>query len=257
MSLDISGILRDWPYEPGQVTVRRIRGRDGRERIQLRLDLGVLQMEVDGRPDGHRPHGFKSLLRYYERRRDKYVADRGSDEGFTLDAHDCELLRGEGILYYHRYFACFVLGDYERVRRDTLRNLRLFDFCLACAARQEDRYVLEQYRPYVLMMLTRAQAKIAMKTDGPSQALSTIRNGIRKIEEFFIGFAQEDMAADSGEIAILNAMAIEIESQIPKDPIEKLREDLSHAIAEERYEDAASLRDRLRHEIGMKMKAGR
>ena len=37
----------------------------------MRIDLGLLQMELDGRPDGQRPHGFESLLDYYEARRKK------------------------------------------------------------------------------------------------------------------------------------------------------------------------------------------
>lgn len=65
MSLDISGALRDWPPEPGQIQVRRILGIDLKEKIQLRVDLGVLQMETAGRPDGERPHGCECLLAYY------------------------------------------------------------------------------------------------------------------------------------------------------------------------------------------------
>jgi hypothetical protein len=54
VSLDISTILRDWDFDPEGVTVRTIQGDDGREKVQLRLDLGVMQMEMDGRPDGER-----------------------------------------------------------------------------------------------------------------------------------------------------------------------------------------------------------
>ena len=66
MSFDISHILSDWPFKPGEVTARRIVGADGQEKIQVRLDLGLLQMEASGRPDGQRPHGHESLLAYYE-----------------------------------------------------------------------------------------------------------------------------------------------------------------------------------------------
>ena len=52
MSKDIAVILNGWDYNPDEVTVRRILGLDGRVKIQMRLDLGILQMEVDGRPDG-------------------------------------------------------------------------------------------------------------------------------------------------------------------------------------------------------------
>ena len=54
------------------------------------------------------------------------------------------------------------------------------------------------------------------------------------------------MIESSGELAILQALAAEVRSQIPLDPIEKLKRALSKAIAEERYEEAAGLRDQIR-----------
>ncbi len=64
MSKDLTVLLHGWDYNPNEVTVRRVLGIDGREKIQMRLDLGVLQMEVSGRPDGKRPYGHESLLEY-------------------------------------------------------------------------------------------------------------------------------------------------------------------------------------------------
>ena len=55
-------LLDGWEFEPDQLQVRFITGDDGREKIQMRIDLGVIQMEIDGRPDGERPEGFESLL---------------------------------------------------------------------------------------------------------------------------------------------------------------------------------------------------
>ena len=63
--IDLTKILKDWPYEPGNVNVRMIKARDERPLIQLRIDLGILQMEVQNRPDGKEPHGFASLLDYH------------------------------------------------------------------------------------------------------------------------------------------------------------------------------------------------
>lgn len=59
---DLTAILDEWPFESGQLNVRLIEGRDGEPKIQVRLDLGLLQMEVEGRPDGVAPGGFESLL---------------------------------------------------------------------------------------------------------------------------------------------------------------------------------------------------
>jgi hypothetical protein len=57
MSFDISPLLEQWDYQPGQLVVRKFLGRDGVEKIQLRVDLGLLQMNAQGRPDGKHPHG--------------------------------------------------------------------------------------------------------------------------------------------------------------------------------------------------------
>ncbi|MCX6916994.1 MAG: hypothetical protein NT167_28810, partial [Verrucomicrobia bacterium] len=129
MTLDITATLADWPYEPGQVSARRIQGADGRDKIQLRLDLGLLQMETSGRPDGVKPHGCESLLDYYEHQRQSHLAENKPAEAFSLDERACETLRAEGMMFYHRYLAAFVLEDYDLVERDALRNLRLMDFC--------------------------------------------------------------------------------------------------------------------------------
>ncbi|MBI5723814.1 MAG: UvrB/UvrC motif-containing protein [Planctomycetes bacterium] len=246
MSLDINHILNEWPYEPGQVNVRRIRGEDGREKIQLRLDLGLLQMEVAGRPDGQRPHGHECLLAYYEHQLQRFRQDNGADEGFKLDEQACELLRAEGLMYYHRYVAEFVLEDFEAVERDTMRNIRMFDLCRKYAAEESDRLVHEQYRPYVIMMCTRARARIALRDNRPRAALAALRKGIEDIQDFFRSLGQEKLVSGSGELALLRAMAKEIESSIPMDPLEKLRKQLAQAVKDERYEDAAGIRDEMR-----------
>lgn len=245
MSLDITHILNDWPYEPGQVTARRIRGADGQEKIQLRLDLGLLQMETTGRPDGSRPHGHETLLDYHQAQLQQHRERHGSGEGFTLDEDACELLRHESLMYYHRYLAEFILEDYEAVERDTKRNLTLMDFCAAYATHDTDRFILEQYRPYVLMMLTRARARLAMAQSRMKAARLIISEGIERIAAFYRRMGQDELALSASEISILKGMAKEVESQIPIDPVQRIRQDLAKAIHEERYEDAASLRDQL------------
>src|SRR5260370_1403715 len=89
MSLDLNTILKDWPHENGNVKVRKIAGLDGREKLQLRVDLGVLQMEMTGRPDGQRPHNCESLLEYHQRRA-VGPAERDEDYETTTD-RDAEI----------------------------------------------------------------------------------------------------------------------------------------------------------------------
>src|SRR5213080_2095609 len=92
MNLDLNTLLRDWPHEPGAIKVRKIIGLDGREKLQLRIDLGVLQMEMTGRPDGQRPHNCESLLVYHQRRAERAEA-RG--ENYELTPEQCNELQQE------------------------------------------------------------------------------------------------------------------------------------------------------------------
>ena len=49
--------------------MRFVAGDDGREKIQMRIDLGLIQMETTGRPDGERPGGSTSRCSSTTRRR--------------------------------------------------------------------------------------------------------------------------------------------------------------------------------------------
>src|SRR5438128_11714300 len=102
-SKDITPVLNDWEYEAGTINVRKINGLDGKPKLQMRLDLGLLQMELTGRPDGAKPHGFDSLLEYYEEQLNEHKSTNGSELGFHLTSTECQSLREEAAMYYHRY----------------------------------------------------------------------------------------------------------------------------------------------------------
>ena len=243
MSKDISPILEGWPHEPGKISVRKIRGQDGRLKIQLRVDLGVLQMEAEGRPDGAKPHGFDSLLEYYQKLLERHRRTTGTDEGFALDERQCELLRGESAQFYYRYLSEFVLEEYQPVARDTSRNLRCLDFCARYGRTEPDRLALEQYRPYVIMMNTRARAFLALQASRPRLARKIINLALRRLRDYYGRFGQDELYEHSSEVSALEAMRKDVEAEIPLDPLAKLRRQLAKAVREERYEEAARLRD--------------
>src|SRR3982751_6303617 len=83
-SKDITPVLRGWDYEPGTINVRKVAGLDGAAKIQMRLGLGLLQMEVTGRPDGLKPHGCESLLDYFEGRLADHRRRNGTELGFQI-----------------------------------------------------------------------------------------------------------------------------------------------------------------------------
>ncbi|MGQ9629174.1 MAG: UvrB/UvrC motif-containing protein [bacterium] len=246
VNLDISGILEGWDYKPDEISVRKIKGQDGKEKIQLRLDLGLLQMEMEGRPDGKRPFGKESLLDYYASLVEEHIAKYGTDKNFRLDSEDCAKLRQEGVQYYHRYLSLFQLEEYDGVERDTRRNIRLCDFLKKYAANEMDVLSMEQYRPYIVMMNARARAMISLRKKDYENAIREVENGIEIIKKFFKEYNQEHLADSCGEVEILRRVAESIREKMPSNPKEELEKQLKVAIEQENYERAAKIRDQLR-----------
>jgi hypothetical protein len=242
---DISQVLKGWEYEPGTINVRKITGTDGLPKLQMRLDLGLLQMELDGRPDGVRPHGHESLLDYFEKRLKDHRKKNGTELGFHLNASQCQSLREEALMYYHRYLSLFVLGEFIGVARDTARNLRVLDLCGKYASNEQDRLVLEQYRPYIIMMNARALASIEFDAANYRRAMVIVKRGLKDIRQFFAKFGQEEAYHHSNEVRILKRFAREIRRKLPVDPLKQLQGQLNRAVKEERYEEAARLRDEI------------
>ncbi len=243
MSLDLNTILKDWPHESGAIKVRKILGLDGREKLQLRIDLGILQMEMTGRPDGVRPNGCESLLTYHQQRALR-AEERG--EPYDLSPEQCTELQQEGIQYYHRYLSLFQINEFAGVVRDTQRNLDLFSFVTEHTDREELSWTMQQFRPYVLMMNTRAKASILLGQGKFSEAMLQIQYGRDAIADFFQRSSAPELAAKSSEIAFLEEWLEEVKAKRPLSKLEIMQREMESAIDGERYERAAELRDAIK-----------
>ena len=243
MNLDLNNLLRDWPHEPGQIKVRKILGMDGREKLQLRIDLGLIQMDVAGRPDGQRPNDAESLLIHHQQ-----LARQKEREGqtYTLTADECGELQQEGIQYYHRYISFFQLNDFSGVIRDTQRNLDLFDFISKYAEREELGTAMEQFRPYVLMMNTRARASLELEKDDFPATVRLIEEGREKIITVYQEIGNPELADKSPEVTFLDEWLEEVRAKRPLTKLELMQREMDNAIASEAYEKAAQLRDAIR-----------
>ncbi len=253
MSHDISDILRGWEYRPDDLLVRLIEGDDGRQLMQLRLDLGVLQLECDGRPDGERPEGFESWLDLYEHHQRRHDEANAEDAGYLLGAEDCARLWREGVQYYHRYLGFWHLDMYEPCARDTARNLRLFEFVRRHATDDRIKLQFDQWRPYVIMMNTRATAMPLVMRNEFGEGLRIIEAGVDAVREFLDEYDQGHRADECAELMSLQHWRDEIVDRDrqtaaarPRSDAETLRGKLDEAIAAEEFEEAARLRDAIR-----------
>ena len=247
MDFDISHILQNWEYQPGQVVVRRFKGKDGKQKIQLRVDLGLLQMNARGRPDGKRPLGHESLFEFYRAQRHKHVAAHGgSDAGFKLKAEDCAKLQLEALQYHHRYICLLELEDYGGVIRDAERNLAVFSFVAEHAECDEFAWSLRQFQPQLLMILTRARAAQALKSDDYARAFALAEAGLEQIRKCYREGPNAEGAESSPEVLSLEAWLEELRARRPLSRREQLEKLLREAIQTENYEKAAKVRDQLR-----------
>jgi len=241
---DVSPILKSWPYDP-ENSVRKITSDDGTEKLQVRLPLGIEQYEIDGRPDGSRPHGFQSFLEYHMYRLKKHLESSPSNRRFRLSHKACDELMDEGVLYYRRYVVFFQIGEYPKTVRDTERNLALFDFVKQYARDEDDRVALEQHRPYLIRMRHAAAALQSALRDDYDSALRELHTAVRLIELLPDSDAGSFKFERQRSLAILRGMATELRRKKPLSKEETLKRRLQEAIRRERYEDAAVIRDRL------------
>jgi hypothetical protein len=247
MDFDISEILSQWDYEPGSVAVRKFVGKDGQEKVQLRVDLGILQMNAHGRPDGKKPMGHPSLLEFYRARLKQHrAAASGVEEGFGLTPEDCAKLQLEALQYHHRSICLLQLNDHVGVRRDTERNLAVFDFVNRYAASPDLSWPLQQFRPQLLMMHTRAVAAPLLQAKDFKGAIKRIEHGLESIREFFRSCDRVDMMEESHEVLSLQDWLQDVQQRRPRSKHERLEQQLAQALEQENYEKAAVLRDRLK-----------
>jgi hypothetical protein len=247
MSFDISALLDQWDYQPGQVVVRKFRGKDGVEKIQLRVDLGLLQMNAKGRPDGKRPFGHESLLEHYQEQLERFRREHASDDkSFRLTPEDCGKLQQEAIQYHHRYICLFQLEEFENVIHDAERNLKAFDFVQRYAGAEDLAWSLQQFRPQLLMMRVRARGATALKDNRYEEVIRIVEEGLEEIRQFYREHDRQDLLEISGELQSLEMWLQEIQSKRPMTPREKLESALNEAVRNENYEEAARVRDALR-----------
>lgn len=246
MDKDIADILEGWDYNPYEINVRVIRGKDGKDKIQLRLDLGLLQMEMDGRPDGKKPHGMDSLLDYYKKLAAEHSGGDGNGEEFGLDADDLIKLHHEAIQFYHRYLCFFQLEDFVRAERDTARNLEVIEFAEKYCDNEDEVWSFKQYWPYIIMMNTRAKAAQLLQYKKFDRALGLIHAVIDAIKEFYEEYGVDYSNDDSNELKFLENWADSIMNTRPMTSRQKLEKDLEKAISRQEFEKAAKIRDKLR-----------
>jgi len=243
-SFDLQPLLASWPYDP-ENDARLLRGQDGREILQVRTPLGIEQYEIDGRPDGARPHGMETALEYFQQR---FARLKGSEkeDSFKLTSKQCSELFNEGTLYYFRYVRLFQLKDWVRTIRDTARNLQAFDFIRRHAEREEDQMFLEKWRPYILRVNASAAAMHALELRSYDTAVGHLQEAIATVERLPDLDEETFQFERERSLLALRELLSQVQKNRPMSELEQLEHQLRRAIERQEFERAAVLRDRIR-----------
>jgi len=236
-STHLDHILVEWHYSPGQLLVRQVQGADGREVLQMRVDLGILQLECTGRPDGVKPEGFDT---YYD-----YLVSLARKEGelYQLDEESCHEIDREFYQFYHRRICWLNFKRYAEVVRDSEHTLALMDFSTAHSPDPEWSLLHEQYRPFVMFHMIQAKALIALESTNPALAIENIDSGLGELAKVFEKHNASEHFEKDAFVNKLREMRASISEHHKLGPT--LSERLAKAIATENYELAAELRDRM------------
>jgi len=237
-SRNISDILQDWDYDSQSIRARIVAGQDGEaDVLQMRVEMGLIQMAVDGRPDGIRPEGFATYL--------DYLLQEEISHGNEWDLNDeqCMEVDREFMQFYQRRISWLSIKEYQQVVRDADHTLALMDFCKRHSPEDGWTIVHEQYRPFVLFHRTQAAAYHQLNESTPQAAIECINDGLNTIRSIF---ESHDLEEHFDEDELVSQLRDIRESLRDEYSVGKtLHEQLADAIASEQYERAAEIRDQL------------
>jgi hypothetical protein len=233
---NIDSILRRWEYDPSSINVRRGKGDDGRDVIQMRIDMGLLQLEVQDRPDGMRPFGHET---YY----DYLVQEALTHDDFVLSEEQCAEVDREFVQFYHRRICWLTLREFRQAVSDADHTLSMMDLCARHSSDEQWTLSHEQYRPFVMFHRTQAAALAELETRSPETAIHEINLGLEGLRRLFAKHDADEMFDDDELVLRLTELRESLRDHYHVG--RTLQEQLEDAVAAEQYELAARLRDEL------------
>lgn len=248
MTLDLNSIISNWPYPSEGACARVVSAEDGRSFLQLRIELGVLQMFPDGRPDGDRYRTSDCALHFVQ---------KTMNRGRTVVEQDWQELKRELQQINYRRVAFTSLADGALERSDKsdaaahlLRCVRDIDHCIQIIKTMEEGRS-DGAGPQALLIPTlifnrsKQLAQLRMIEGRQEEAVEEAEAGAKALERFFAEQTDEnpDDEINPG-VQQLRALADQLRQQ--PDPESELRSQLDLAVEREDFEAAARLRDQLR-----------
>ncbi|MCH2138890.1 MAG: UvrB/UvrC motif-containing protein [Phycisphaerales bacterium] len=233
---DLTSLLEHWPWTPDQIDVRCVTFPDGRDVLQVRIELGLMQMELHGRPDGTRPQGWATHLERIQK------TPGTMPEGMTLPDADVEALQAEAAQVARRCAVLHLLDMHAVLVQDTQDNLSRIDLCTRLAPNHAVTALLAQMRPDMISLHARARASIASAGGDTAAARAAILSGLHALGDHL----PESGFHDQPSVQMLQSLQDALTPRLPASQRVELQTRLQLAIDCENFELAAILRDELR-----------
>lgn len=234
MNTDLSDLLESWEYDPDE-NIRIITTNDGTRKLQVRIPLGIEQYELSGRPDGIKPHDFKSYLDYIKNRISKHPTELITEDEF-------EELHEEGLMIYNRYISLFHIGEYELTERDTNHNLDLCDIIEKYGSELESSDMLLQYRPYIMHINALAKYMTALSEEDlvlAEKILEKAINGIKNLKPIDTPVYKLEFKRSLSNLKKAKEKLLEENTS----DLSQFELKMKRAVDSEQYEEAARIRD--------------
>ena len=245
---DIDDILKQWPFDPQSVNVRLLE-LSHRQVLQMRVDMGLLQLETDGRPDGNKFNGQRTYFDFLQQR------SRKSADEFELSDDICMEIDREFVQFYHRRVCWLQLKEFGKAVKDADHTLKLMDFCKSHSPDEQWTVSHEQYRPFVLYHRTQAAALSHLNAEDEDDdvktsdqksvelAIEEVNEGLERLRELFVEYEADEQFDEDDLVVRLRELREGLREKY--DVGMTLNEQLASAIGNEDYELAARLRDEL------------
>ena len=228
MTDDLTSLLQQWPYRPDDFTARELTGADGRPLLQIRVELGILQLEVEGRPDGLRPGGFKTVLE--------------AIKNTPLTIETAKSLRDEIIQYEYRAQTLLYLGEHVRAAHDADHMLLAARLLYEQPPESLDRDTVLAPLLRSIAIHARAIAEASLAGSRTDLAKLALEGGLAELRALL----SDDEFEHCNEAHLLAGMTDLLIPRLPASQRVELQDRIREAIAAENYELAAIQRDELR-----------
>jgi predicted transcriptional regulator len=244
--LDLTELIDDWNCPTGDVAARVVTGRDGVDLVQMRIELGLLQMFPDGRPDAATYGGLPGVLEFLEAR---------ERDGQPLPSREWQELERELLQRNFRRIAFSNLAEQALQLQDTTgarvhltRALRDTASCLAMITFMREHGVSggggAGFQHTLLFHHARHLAQLLLLDRRGDEAIDALEDGISELESTLVsnGVSPELLSDDVGLRALRDlSRTLRKDHHIPL----TLRERLDQALEREDFELATILRDQL------------